>query len=63
VFKNGEFGNILERIETPMLMGVEQLAVLRNNLLLATASTQDEIRQVSTPINYLNYSKIEFLIG
>ncbi|KAL3103113.1 hypothetical protein niasHS_002299 [Heterodera schachtii] len=43
VFSNGQFGNIRERMETPFLMGVEQMVVLRNNLLLASSSTAEEM--------------------
>lgn len=42
VFNNGEFGNIVERVETPLIMGVEQLETLRDDLLLAAASTQED---------------------
>ncbi|CAK5088587.1 unnamed protein product [Meloidogyne enterolobii] len=44
VFNNGEFGNIVERIETPLIMGVEQLETVRDDLLLAGASTHDGMR-------------------
>uniref|UniRef100_A0A914GUI7 Vacuolar protein sorting-associated protein 51 homolog n=1 Tax=Globodera rostochiensis TaxID=31243 RepID=A0A914GUI7_GLORO len=44
VFNNGQFGNIRERVDTPFLMGVERIVVLRNNLLLASASTAEEMR-------------------
>jgi hypothetical protein len=44
VFNNGEFGNIVERIETPLIMGIEQLETMRDDLLLAAASTQDGMR-------------------
>lgn len=51
VFNNGEFGNIRERIETPLIMGVEQLLVAKNNLLIAAASTIDEMRLIHVSPN------------
>lgn len=46
VFSVGEFGNIRDRIETPLLMGVEQVVALRDNLLLAACSAAEEMRFV-----------------
>jgi len=44
VFINGQYGNLLERIETPFDMGVDCLLTLRPQLLLAGSSMTDEMR-------------------
>jgi len=55
VFNNGEFGNIVERIETPLIMGVEQLETVRDDLLLAGASTHDGMRFLIFHLNYFSH--------
>lgn len=43
VFNNGEFGNILQRIESKMKFGVWSLVELRPNLLLAGSDFEQQL--------------------
>ncbi|KAH7731253.1 y44f5a.1 [Aphelenchoides avenae] len=44
VFINDQYGNILERMETKFLMGVDAIVALRDNLLLAASANDDTMR-------------------
>jgi len=46
VFNNGEYGNIRERIETQLVLGVGSLVALRPNLLLAGGPMDDRINLI-----------------
>uniref|UniRef100_A0A915CTM7 Uncharacterized protein n=1 Tax=Ditylenchus dipsaci TaxID=166011 RepID=A0A915CTM7_9BILA len=44
IFNSGEYGNILERLETPFPMGIDSMIMLRPQLLLTGSSMGDEMR-------------------
>lgn len=44
IFKSGEYGNLLERIETPFTFGIDAITSVRSNLLLLASSNSDEMR-------------------
>lgn len=44
IFKSGEYGNLLERMETPFTFGIDAITSLRPNLLLLASSNSDEIK-------------------
>ncbi|PAV83751.1 hypothetical protein WR25_13320 [Diploscapter pachys] len=51
IFKNGEYGNILERIESGFDMNVSQIIELRTGLLLTSSETSNEIRALNVMPN------------
>lgn len=44
IFKSGEYGNLLERMETPFTFGIDAITSLRPNLLLLASSNSDEMK-------------------
>lgn len=46
IFKSGEYGNLLERMETPFTFGIDAITSLRPNLLLVASSNSDEMRLI-----------------
>ncbi|VDM26795.1 unnamed protein product [Toxocara canis] len=58
VFKKDQYGNILERIETPHSMGVDCVRLLRGDLLLTASTSNADLRQYETILELISLKQI-----
>uniref|UniRef100_A0A0K0DUT6 WD repeat-containing protein 55 homolog n=1 Tax=Strongyloides stercoralis TaxID=6248 RepID=A0A0K0DUT6_STRER len=64
VYKNGEYGYMLERIDTKMKYGVDSIAEVRDNLLMCASMLEDYVKFVNVqPNKVLKKKSVPFPIG
>uniref|UniRef100_A0A0N4ZV70 WD_REPEATS_REGION domain-containing protein n=1 Tax=Parastrongyloides trichosuri TaxID=131310 RepID=A0A0N4ZV70_PARTI len=64
VYKNGDYGYMLERIDTKMKYGIDSIIEARENLLLCASMTEDFVKFVNVqPNKVLKKKEVPFPMG